>query len=44
MFHSLNAIDAFEVIALMDNVSDPFTKSHENMRWNEFQYQFDIRQ
>ncbi len=22
----------------MDNVSDPFTKSHKDMRWNESQY------
>lgn len=34
----LNEIDRLEIIALMDNASDPFTKSHPNMRWNESQY------
>ena len=35
---SLKAIDRLEIFALMDNVSDPFTESHQNMRWNESQY------
>ena len=39
----LKEIDTIEIIALMDNVSDPFTKSHDNMRWNELQYQFNVR-
>ncbi|MCH9756382.1 MAG: MBL fold metallo-hydrolase [Gammaproteobacteria bacterium] len=34
----LKPIDRLEIVALMDNVSDPFTKSHPNMRWNESQY------
>jgi 7,8-dihydropterin-6-yl-methyl-4-(beta-D-ribofuranosyl)aminobenzene 5'-phosphate synthase len=34
----LQEIERLEVIALMDNVSDPFTKSHPSMRWNESQY------
>lgn len=38
MLFSLNSIDRLEIIALMDNVSDPFTKSHPGMRWNESQY------
>jgi len=43
MSYPLNEIDNLEVFVLMDNLSDPFTKSHEGMRWNEFQYQFDLR-
>ncbi len=39
---SLEAIDRLEIIALMDNVSDPFTRSHQNMRWNESQYRSDV--
>ena len=39
----LNPVTNIEIIALMDNVSDPFTVSHEGMRWNEEQYQFDVR-
>lgn len=42
--NTLKEIDAIEVVVLMDNVSDPFTESHEGMRWNEFQYQFDVKQ
>lgn len=38
MMVSLKSIDRLEVVALMDNVSDPFTKSHPDMRWNEMQY------
>ncbi len=38
MLISLKAIEQLEVFALMDNVSDPFTKSHPNLRWNESQY------
>lgn len=43
MKHKLQAIDKLEIFVLMDNISDPFTKSHVGMRWNEFQYQFDLR-
>lgn len=42
MLVTLNALDQLEVIALMDNVSDPFTKSHPNMRWNESQYRASV--
>lgn len=38
MVYPLKEIDRLEVIALMDNVSDHFTKSHPHMRWNESQY------
>lgn len=38
MIISLKPIDRLEIIALMDNVSDPFIKSHPNLRWNESQY------
>ncbi len=38
----LNPIDRLEVIALMDNISDPFTESHKGMRWNEAEYRFGI--
>lgn len=38
MTYILKEIERLEIIALMDNVSDPFTKSHPNMRWNESQY------
>lgn len=38
MLHKIKAIDAIDVVALMDNVSDPFTQSHDGMRWNESQY------
>ncbi len=41
--NTLRPIDTLEVFVLMDNLSDPFSKSHEGMRWNEFQYQFDLR-
>lgn len=43
MKYTLTPIDTLEVFVLMDNISDPFSKSHEGMRWNEFQYQFDLR-
>jgi len=39
---NLSEIDRLEVVALMDNVSDPFTKSHPNMRWNESQYRSSV--
>lgn len=42
MKYPLKEIDRLEVIALMDNVSDPFTKSHPTMRWNESQYRSTI--
>jgi len=42
MSYNLKPIDRLEVIALMDNVSDPFTKSHPNMRWNESQYRASV--
>lgn len=42
MLHSLKTIEKLEVIALIDNVSDPFTKSHPNMRWNESQYRLSV--
>lgn len=38
MTYPLKEIDKIEIFALMDNVSDPFTKSHPNIRWNESQY------
>lgn len=38
----LQAVDKIEIFALMDNISDPFTKSHDGMRFNEFQYRFGI--
>jgi 7,8-dihydropterin-6-yl-methyl-4-(beta-D-ribofuranosyl)aminobenzene 5'-phosphate synthase len=38
----LRAIDRLDVIALMDNVSDPFTESHPSMRWNESQYRMGV--
>ncbi len=44
MSYQINPIAKLEVFVLMDNISDPFTKSHAGMRWNEFQYRFDIRQ
>lgn len=44
MSYTLKEIDKLEIFVLMDNISDPFTKSHDGMRWNEFQYQFDVRQ
>lgn len=42
MTTTLKAIDRLEVFALMDNVSDPFTRSHQNMRWNESQYRASV--
>ncbi len=42
MSPTLKPVDRIEVIALMDNFSDPFTKTHEGMRWNESQYRFAI--
>ncbi|QMT60182.1 MBL fold metallo-hydrolase [Legionella sp. PC997] len=39
----LNEVSNIQVIVLMDNVSDIFTKSHEEIRWNEYQYQFEVR-
>lgn len=42
MAHNLEQIDKLEVVALMDNVSDPFTKSHPGMRWNESQYRTSV--
>ncbi|MDF1654821.1 MAG: MBL fold metallo-hydrolase [Coxiellaceae bacterium] len=42
MIDSLKTIDRLEVVALMDNVSDPFTKSHPDMRWNESQYRASV--
>lgn len=44
MPYELRPVDKIEIIALMDNVSDPFTKSHNGMRYNEFQYRFGINQ
>jgi len=41
--YELNKIDKLEIFVLMDNVSDPFTASHDGLRWNEFQYQFGVR-
>ena len=35
-------IDKLEIIALMDNASDPFTESHPGLRWNESQYRSKI--
>ncbi|MDC0344763.1 hypothetical protein OAN22_01245 [Alphaproteobacteria bacterium] len=32
-----------EAFVLMDNVSDPFTKTHKGMRWNELEYRFGVR-
>ncbi|NNM59703.1 MAG: MBL fold metallo-hydrolase [Legionellales bacterium] len=43
MHNDIKEVDSIEVITLMDNLSDPFTESHEGMRWNEAQYQTDIR-
>lgn len=40
---NLNEVDHIEVIALMDNQSDPFSVSHPGMKWNESQYQYDER-
>lgn len=40
----LQEIDRLEVMVLMDNLSDPFTQSHQGMRWNEFQYRFQINE
>jgi 7,8-dihydropterin-6-yl-methyl-4-(beta-D-ribofuranosyl)aminobenzene 5'-phosphate synthase len=40
----LQEIDRLEIMVLMDNLSDPFTVSHKNMRWNEFQYRFQVNQ
>jgi len=37
-FMQLREIDRLEIMVLMDNLSDPFTVSHKNLRWNEFQY------
>lgn len=42
MTYQLKEIDKIEIVALMDNASDPFTVSHENLRWNEVEYQFKI--
>jgi len=42
MVYPLKSVDKLEVIALMDNVSDPFTQSHPNMRWNESQYRASV--
>lgn len=38
----IKPIDTLKIVALMDNVADPFTRSHEGMRWNECQYRKDI--
>jgi len=38
----LQPVDRIEVFALMDNFSDPFTKTHDGMRWNESQYRFGV--
>lgn len=38
----LQPVDKIEIIALMDNVADPFTKCHDGMRYNESQYRFGI--
>ena len=43
MNYQLKEIDNLEIFVLIDNISDPFTKSHDGMRWNEFQYQFEVR-
>lgn len=40
----LNEIDRLEIMVLMDNLSDPFTVSHKGLRWNEFQYRFQVNQ
>ncbi len=39
---TLQEIDRLEIIALMDNVSDPFTNSHPDLRWNESQYRISV--
>jgi len=41
--HPINEIDRFEIFVLMDNISDPFTKTHDGLRWNELQYRFEER-
>ena len=41
--HTMSEIDALEIFVLMDNISDPFSKSHDGLRWNEFQYRFGVR-
>jgi 7,8-dihydropterin-6-yl-methyl-4-(beta-D-ribofuranosyl)aminobenzene 5'-phosphate synthase len=43
MLPQLREIHQLEIFVLMDNISDPFTASHEGLRWNEAQYQFGIR-
>ena len=40
---TLNQIDELEIFVLMDNVSDPFSRSNEGTYWNESQYQSEIR-
>ncbi|AHE67138.1 hypothetical protein [Legionella oakridgensis] len=39
--YALQEIDALELFVLMDNVSDPFTKSSTGIHWNESQYRPD---
>lgn len=41
--YNLTEIDKLEIHVLMDNISDPFTKSHDGLKWNEFQYQYEER-
>lgn len=43
MLYHLNEVDTIQVTVLMDNVSDPFTRGHEDIRCNEYQYQFEKR-
>ena len=40
MTQQLKAVDRIEVIALMDNVSDPFTSCNKHVRLNEFEVLF----
>lgn len=41
--HSLKQVKSIEIFVLMDNISDIFSKYHDGLYWNEFQYQFEIR-
>jgi len=44
MSHQLQEVDRLEVIVLMDNISDPFTSCHQELHWNELEYQLQINQ
>ena len=41
--NQLQEVERIEVVALMDNVSDPFTVSNPGMRWNEIEHYFGVR-